>query len=55
MTIVLPAEYNIDPIGIGKRLGLDQLNETTVTIQISDVLGENDAIRDDENPAFTQP
>jgi hypothetical protein len=30
-TIVLPAEYNIDPTGIGKKLGLTVFNEVTNT------------------------
>ena len=29
--IILPAEFNIDPSGIGKRLGLTKLSENTVT------------------------
>ncbi len=50
VTAVLPAEYGIDPTGLGKALGLMQLNEATpVTaaelaannVQASDVESEN--------------
>jgi hypothetical protein len=33
ITVVLPAEYNIDPTGIGSRLGLDVLRSTDVPTQ----------------------
>ena len=32
VTVVLPAEYNIDPTGIGERLGLTVLADTTTAI-----------------------
>jgi hypothetical protein len=53
---VLPAEYGIDPTGIGRALGLTQLNApATRTLEIKDVLGGNEAVREVEIPAFNEP
>lgn len=38
---VLPAEYGIDPTGLGKRLGLTQIHQGGETIQLKDTLGGN--------------
>jgi hypothetical protein len=43
---VLPAEYGIDPTGAGKALGLTQLSSSTRTIQLTDVTGGNEKIRE---------
>ncbi len=40
---VLPAEYGIDPTGVGRALGLTELNAPpTRTLEIKDVLGGNE-------------
>ncbi len=41
VTVVLPAEYGIDPTGIGKALGLTAINEPAKTVQLKDVIGGN--------------
>ena len=42
VTIVLPAEYGVDPLGVGGLLGLNAMNaEPTRTIEITDIIGGN--------------
>ena len=54
--VVLPAEYGIDPTGIGGATGLTQLNaEPTVTIEITDIIGGNEVLREVEIPGFGEP
>ena len=56
VTAVLPAEYGIDPTGIGRALGLNELNTpASRTIEIKDVLGGNETVREVEIPAFNEP
>lgn len=55
LLVVLPAEYGIDPTGFGESIGLTALNEPTVTIQIRDVIGGNEALREVEIPDFGVP
>ena len=53
---VLPAEYGIDPTGIGHVLGLDELKApASRTIEVKDVLGGNERVREVEVPAFNEP
>jgi len=52
---ILPAEYGIDPTGLGQATGIKQLGEPTRTIVISDVLSGNDAVREAEIPDFGEP
>ena len=53
---VLPAEYGIDPTGMGRVLGLDALNApASRTIEVRDVLGGNERVREVEIPAFNEP
>jgi hypothetical protein len=53
---VLPAEYGIDPTGIGKALGLTELNApASRTIEVRDVIGGNERVREVEIPAFNEP
>jgi hypothetical protein len=53
---VLPAEYGVDPTGIGRALGLTELNApATRTIEVRDVLGGNERVREVEIPAFNEP
>jgi hypothetical protein len=54
-TAILPAEYGIDPSGIGRVLGLTALNEPARIITITDVLGGNESVREVEIPAFNEP
>jgi hypothetical protein len=56
VTAVLPAEYGIDPTGIGGALGFTELNsQPTRTLTIKDVLGGNETVREVEIPAFNEP
>jgi len=53
---VLPAEYGIDPTGIGRALGLTELRApASRTIEVRDVLGGNERVREVEIPAFNEP
>jgi hypothetical protein len=53
---VLPAEYGIDLTGIGRALGLTELNTApTRTFEVKDVLGGNEGVREVEVPAFNEP
>jgi hypothetical protein len=55
VTAVLPAEYGVDPTGIGGALGLTALNEPVRTIEIADVVGGNEAVREAKIPDFGEP
>ena len=53
---VLPAEYGIDPTGAGRALGLDKLRAPpTRTIEVKDVLGGNERVREVEIPEAGAP
>lgn len=45
IAFVLPAELGIDPTGLGKALGLTDINKPTRTLQIKDVIGGNETYR----------
>lgn len=53
--IVLPAEYAIDPTGVGGKLGLTELNNPTRTLQVKDVIGGNQAYREVQIPNSGEP
>jgi hypothetical protein len=56
MLFVLPAEYGIDPTGIGAKLGLSQMQSgPTRTLEIADVLGGNEAVTEVEIPDYGEP
>lgn len=56
LTIVLPAEYGVDPLGTGALLGLNAINaDPTRTIEITDVLGGNEELTQVEIPDFGEP
>jgi hypothetical protein len=56
VAVILPAEYNVDPTGIGRMLGLTSLNESSSrTIQIRDVIGGNESLREVEVPDAGEP
>jgi hypothetical protein len=44
--VVLPAEYNIDPTGLGGAMGLTAISKPSRTLQIKDVIGGNEKIRE---------
>jgi hypothetical protein len=53
---VLPAEYGIDPTGIGQRLGLKQMHAVPgKKIELSDVVGGNDQVATVQPPAVGEP
>jgi hypothetical protein len=56
VAFVLPAEYGVDPLGVGRALGLTELgSEPTRTIQIVDVVGGNERVTEAEIPDFGEP
>ena len=56
LTVVLPAEYGVDPLGVGGLLGLDAMNaQPTRTIEITDVIGGNEQVAEVEIPDFGDP
>jgi hypothetical protein len=56
VTAVLPAEYGIDPTGIGRALGLTKLHApATRTIEVKDVIGGNERVREVPIPSPGEP
>lgn len=56
VTAVLPAEYGLDPTGIGRVLGFTDLyTPATRTVEVRDVIGGNERVREVEIPAFNEP
>jgi hypothetical protein len=56
VTAVLPAEFGIDPTGVGRLLGLTNLSQgATRTLQITDVVGGNESYREVEIPDAGEP
>jgi hypothetical protein len=55
VTAVLPAEYGIDPTGIGRALGFTELSAPSRTIEIKDVIGGNENVREVAIPAPGEP
>ena len=54
--VVLPAEYGVDPTGFGAITGLSDLaDEPYETIEITDIIGGNEIIREVEIPLFGDP
>jgi hypothetical protein len=53
--VVLPAEYGIDPTGLGGRMGLAAMHEPERTLQIQDVIGGNAKYREVKVPDPGQP
>jgi hypothetical protein len=53
---ILPAEYGVDPTGLGETLGLTALSTTASrTLEITDVIGGNETVRTVEIPDFGEP
>jgi hypothetical protein len=55
VTIILPAEYDIDPTGFGRLTGLAKMHAGGKTFEIEDVIGGNEAYREVEVPDFGEP
>ena len=56
LTVVLPAQYGIDPTGIGRLTGLTSLsNAGSQTFEITDIIGGNEVIRTVEIPDAGEP
>jgi len=55
VAFVLPAEYGIDPTGIGGALGLKEMRAPARTLQVKDVIGGNAAYKEVPIPDFGQP
>jgi hypothetical protein len=55
VTIVLPAQYGIDPTHAGAALGLTALQGPTRKLQVEDVIGGNDKYREIRLPAAGEP
>lgn len=58
VVFVLPAEFGVDPTGIGGKLGLTQMGAPpgpSRTLEIADVLGGNENVRLVEIPDFGEP
>lgn len=56
ITVILPAEYGVDPTGIGRVTGFLELGqEPTRTLEIVDVTGGNETVFEAEIPDFGEP
>lgn len=56
VAVIWPAEYGRDPTGIGGLLGITGMSTApTQTIQITDVVGGNETLREVEIPDFGDP
>ena len=55
LTVVLPAEYGIDPTGIGRAAGLTSLRAPAKTLEIKNVVGGNEGYRNVPVPDFGEP
>lgn len=55
VSFVLPAEYGVDPLGLGRALGLTAINEPARTIEIVDVVGGNEQVTEAAIPDFGDP
>lgn len=53
--VVLPAEYGIDPTGIGGAMGLTAISAPTKKLEVRDVVGGNEKVREIAVPDPGQP
>lgn len=53
--VVLPAEYGIDPTGLGSRIGLTAMRQPVRTLKMEDVIGGNEKYREVAIPDPGQP
>jgi hypothetical protein len=52
---ILPAEFGIDPTGIGRALGLTAINGPTKTVPLADVIGGNENLKEVAVPDAGEP
>lgn len=52
---VLPAEFGIDPTGLGQRLGLAHMHKAASKIELTDTVGGNDDLTKAQPPEVGQP
>lgn len=55
VTIVWPAEYGMDPTGVGNALGIESISNPTRTVELVDTIGGNETVVEAEIPAFGEP
>ena len=55
VTTILPAEYGIDPTGIGDVLGLTVMDESARVLEVADVVGGNEGVLQFEIPDTGDP
>lgn len=56
LVFILPAEYGIDPTGLGRVMGIEGMSTApTQTIQLVDNVGGNEILREVEIPDFGDP
>lgn len=55
IVFVLPAEYGIDPTGIGRALDLTAMRAPVKTLEFTEVVGGNETYREVEIPDFGEP
>ncbi|HEY5665936.1 MAG TPA: hypothetical protein VIV64_04380 [Gammaproteobacteria bacterium] len=56
VTVIWPAEYEYDPTGIGRLLGIMGMSTApTITIEVVDNIGGNESLREVEIPDFGDP
>jgi hypothetical protein len=55
VVFVLPAEYGLDPTGLGRATGITALKAPARQIEIADVVGGNETVREIEIPDFGEP
>lgn len=53
--VVLPAEYGIDPTGLGNTVGLTALNAPVKTFQVTNITGGNETLREVAIPDAGDP
>ena len=52
---ILPAEYGIDPTGIGRALGLTAIDGPVKSVELTDVIGGNEGLAAVKPPSFGDP
>ena len=53
--VVLPAEYGLDPTGFGRLTGLSEISAPGRTLEISNVVGGNELLREVQIPDYGEP
>ena len=58
VAFVLPAEYGVDPLGVGRALGLTEMSSPSASgssVDIADPVGGNEGVTEAEIPDFGEP